>query len=301
MSYKAGFVGLLGLPNAGKSTLVNALVGEKVSIVTDKPQTTRKRIVGILSKEDFQAVFVDSPGIIQATRGLNSFLEKEYKDILQESDLLMVVLNLDARKFEMLEEVIEMAQQSGKPWFAVINKEDQADPRRVVILQQKLMALNKSGLVGSALKKPEAMTAQIFEAIKELLPESPGPLYEPDLFTLANERELTAEIIREKCFENLHQEIPFGLAVRIIKFIENEGPIVKIYAELLIAKENHRPIVIGQKGQKLKQIGMEARTELEKFLDRKVFLDLHVKVQSNWSESDMIMKELGYVLPDQSQ
>ena len=298
MSYKAGFVGLLGLPNAGKSTITNALVGEKVSIVTSKPQTTRKRIKGIYSDEKMQAIFVDAPGIVSSTSGLNQFLEKEYQDVIHQSDVLLVVLNLDAKKPEQLDEVVRMAELSKKPWLAVINKDDLPQFHRVMILREKLNKLGRPVILASALRKPDALKDVLVEFLYELLPESPAPLYDKELFTLSNLKEMAAEAIREKAFEFLHQEIPFGLAVRIVKFVENEGNVIKIYAELLLAKENHRSIVIGQQGSKLKFIGAGARKEIEKFCGRKVYLDLHVAVKKNWSKNELIMKELGYVLAD---
>lgn len=298
MSFKAGFVGLLGLPNAGKSTITNALVGEKVSIVTSKPQTTRKRIVGIYNDERMQALFVDAPGIVSSASGLNQFLEKEYQDVVQQSDALIVVLNLDAKRPEQLDDVLEIAEASKKPWVAVINKEDLPQFHRVMILREKVKALGKPVVVTSALRSPEALREVMLEHLYNMLPESPAPLYGEDLYTLSNLKEMAAETIREKCFEYLHQEIPFGLAIRILRFVENEGNTVKIYAELLLAKENHRAIVIGQEGQKLKVIGMAARKDLEKIYGRKVFLDLHVNVRKNWAKNANIMKELGYVHPE---
>ncbi len=298
MSFKAGFVGLLGLPNAGKSTITNALVGEKVSIVTSKPQTTRKRITGIYTDEKMQAIFVDAPGIVSSSSGLNRFLEGEYQDVIHQSDVLLVVLNLDAKNPEQLDEVIRIAELSKKPWMAVINKDDLPQFHRVMILREKLAKLGRPVVLASALRKPDALKDVLVEFLYELLPESPAPLYDKELFTLSNLKEMAAEAIREKAFEFLHQEIPFGLAVRIVKFVENEGNVIKIYAELLLAKENHRSIVIGQQGSKLKFIGSGARKEIEKFCGRKVYLDLHVAVKKNWSKNELIMKELGYVLPD---
>lgn len=298
MSFKAGFVGLLGLPNAGKSTITNALVGEKVSIVTSKPQTTRKRIVGLYTDERMQALFVDSPGIVNASSGLNQFLEKEYQDVVEQSDVLLVVLNLDAKRPEQLDEVIEIAEKSSKPWMAIINKEDLPQFHRVMILREKVKALGRPVVVASALRDPETLREILSDFLYEMLPESPAPLYGDELYTLSSLKEMAAETVREKCFEYLHQEIPFGLAVRIIKFVEDEGPVIKVFGELLLAKDNHRAIVIGQEGKKLKMIGMAARKDLEKIYGRKVFLDLHVNVRKNWAKNNNIMKELGYVLPE---
>lgn len=296
MNYRAGFVGLIGLPNSGKSTLMNALVGEKVSIVTSKPQTTRRRVMGLLSGDDFQMVVVDAPGIVNAKSGLNMFLHEEARDVISESDVLVAVLNIDEKSASQLEEIIQMVKESGKPWVAVIHKTDLPELHRPQILRDKLSAFGVPVVQGSALTEPQGLAETLAYTLKPLLPEAKGPLYDAELYTLSTTRELCAEIIREKCFETLHQEIPFGLAVKILKFDE-ESPIVKIHSEIWVAKENHRPIVIGAKGAALKKIGTEARKEIEKLIGEKVYLDLQVASKRDWQKNRGIMKELGYVLP----
>ncbi|MBV2168626.1 MAG: GTPase Era [Bdellovibrio sp.] len=300
MGYKAGFIGLIGQPNAGKSTLMNFLVDEKVSIVSSKPQTTRRRILGIWSTDQGQAIFVDAPGIIKADKGLNGFLAQEAEDVIASSDVLMAVISVDEEKPEDAEKVIEMVSRSGKPWVGVITKTDIVEKaHRLMIL--KRMIEDKGGKALSisvaALKKDkeaqEDREAMLIE-ILELLPESPAPLYDIDLFTNENVREMVTEIIREKCFESLHHEIPYSLAVRILKFDE-EGPLPKIYAEIIVSKENHKAIVIGKEASAIKKIGMESRKEIEKLMDEKIFLDLKVACKPEWFENKRMMKELGYV------
>ncbi len=300
MGYKAGFIGLIGQPNAGKSTLMNFLVDEKVSIVSSKPQTTRRRILGIWSTDQGQAIFVDAPGIIKADKGLNGFLAQEAEDVIASSDVLMAVVSVDEEKPEDAEKVIEMVSKSGKPWVGVITKTDIVEKaHRLMIL--KRMIEDKGGKALSisvaALKKDkeaqEDREAMLIE-ILDLLPESPAPLYDIDLFTNENVREMVTEIIREKCFESLHHEIPYSLAVRILKFDE-EGPLPKIYAEIIVSKENHKAIVIGKEASAIKKIGMEARKEIEKLMDEKIFLDLKVACKPEWFENKRMMKELGYV------
>lgn len=300
MGYKAGFIGLIGQPNAGKSTLMNFLVDEKVSIVSSKPQTTRRRILGIWSTDQGQAIFVDAPGIIKADKGLNGFLAQEAEDVIASSDVLMAVVSVDEEKPEDAEKVIEMVSKSGKPWVGAITKTDIVEKaHRLMIL--KRMIEDKGGKALSisvaALKKDkeaqEDREAMLIE-ILELLPESPAPLYDIDLFTNENVREMVTEIIREKCFESLHHEIPYSLAVRILKFDE-EGPLPKIYAEIIVSKENHKAIVIGKEASAIKKIGMESRKEIEKLMDEKIFLDLKVACKPEWFENKRMMKELGYV------
>lgn len=297
MSYRAGFVGLIGLPNSGKSTLMNALVGEKVSIVTSKPQTTRRRMVGLVSQKDFQAVVVDAPGIVKARSGLNLFLHEEAQDVIAQSDVLIAVLNIDEDSSENIDQIIDLASKSQKPWLAVIHKVDLPQIHRPQILRDRLMTYDVPVIQGSALKDPEELKELLFERLATILPECEGPLYDEELYTLSSEKELCSEIVREKCFENLHQEVPFGLAVKILKFTDDEGPVVKIFSEILVAKDNHRGIVIGKEGQVLKRIGTEARKEIEKVVGRKVYLDLKVASKRNWVKNPGVMKELGYVTP----
>ncbi len=296
---KAGFVGVIGLANAGKSTLVNQLVGEKVAIVSAKPQTTRKRVLGVYTSPEGQILFVDSPGLVEGkAKGLHSFLQAECMDVIQQSDALMVVLNIDAPQKEELEKVVELAKNSGKPWMVVIHKADLPQIHRARLVRESLGEAIPVFEFSSKTPDKEIQN-EILKQLFSMLPDSPQVLYDPELWTLQNTRDLAAEIIREKAFVHLHQEIPFGAAVRIVKFEEpNEKNITKIYAELMVSKENHRPIVIGRGGSQLKVIGQEARMELEKILGNKVYLDLHVAVKKNWTKNDVILEELGYVIKD---
>lgn len=297
MNYRAGFVGLIGLPNSGKSTIMNALVGEKVSIVTSKPQTTRRRMMGLLTAKDYQIIFVDAPGVVKAKSGLNMFLAEEAEDVISQSDVLVAVLNIDEKNAERLDEIIKLVKDSRKPWMAVIQKTDLPQVHRPQILREKLTEMGVPVVSGSALREPKALAELMLEEVVKLLPEADAPLYDSELYTLTSTRDLCCEIIREKCFENLHQEVPFGLAVKILKFIEDEGRTIKVYAEILVAKDNHRPIVIGREGTILKKIGTEARKEMEKLTGRKIYLDLHVASKVDWQKNPGLMKELGYVLP----
>ncbi len=297
MSYRAGFVGLIGLPNSGKSTMQNALVGEKVSIVTSKPQTTRRRVLGLITAPEFQAIFVDAPGVVQSRSGLNLFLHEEAHDVIAQSDVLVAVLNIDEKCSESLQEIIDIVSKAGKPWLAVINKIDLPQIHRPQILRDKLLEFKVPVLQGSALHDGKVLREMLLERIQPLLPPAAGPLYDAELYTLSTTRDLCGEIIREKCFENLHQEVPFGLAVKILKFSEDDGPVLKLHSEILVAKENHRPIVIGKDGVVLKKIGIDARQEIEHLTGRKVYLDLRVASKRGWQKNLGMMKELGYVVP----
>lgn len=299
MGYKAGFLGLIGQPNAGKSTLMNFLVDEKVSIVSSKPQTTRRRILGIWSTDQGQVIFVDAPGLIKADEGLNGFLAQEAQDVINSSDALLAVISVDEDKPENAEKVLDMVSKSGKPWVAVITKVDiEEKAHRVMILRK--MVEDRGGKVFSVSAKDSKGDHEEREALllelMELLPESPAPLYDTELFTNENVREMAAEIIRERCFDILHHELPYSLAIRIVKFEEDAVPVPKIYAEIVVGKESHKAIVIGKGASIIKQIGMEARKEIEKLMGEKIFLDIKVASKPEWFSNKRMMKELGYVV-----
>nr|HMN68171.1 50S ribosome-binding GTPase [Bdellovibrionales bacterium] len=186
MNYRAGFIGLIGLPNSGKSTLMNALVGEKVSIVTSKPQTTRRRVMGLVSGADFQAVVVDAPGVVKAKSGLNLFLHEEARDVISESDVLIAVLNIDEKSAEQLDEIIKIVSEAKKPWIAVIQKTDLPVLHRPQILRDKLSKFAVPVLQGSALKEGPALDEAVLETVKSLLPKADGPLFDQDSYTLSS-------------------------------------------------------------------------------------------------------------------
>ncbi|MBS1970192.1 MAG: GTPase Era [Bdellovibrionales bacterium] len=298
MSYKAGFLGLIGQPNAGKSTLMNYLVREKVSIVTEKPQTTRRRVLGVWSTDEGQIVFVDAPGLINADKGLNGFLSQEAEDVIGQSDALLAILSVDEKNPEDADKVIKMVSASGKPWAGVITKSDiEEKQHRIMILKRMIEQAGGKAFQVSAKDidgDQENREALLIEFLT-MMPDSPAPLYDIELFTPHNVRDLVAEVIREKCFEFIHQEIPFSMAVRILKFDEDAQPCPKIYAEILVAKENHKAIVIGKGAANLKEIGTAARKEIEQLVGGKVFLDLKVQFKADWFNNKRIMQELGYV------
>ncbi len=295
---KAGFVGLIGLPNSGKSTLMNLMIEEKVSIVTPRPQTTRRRVHGIWSSEESQVVFVDAPGLVASKPGLFDFLAKEALEVMSESDVLIAVLSLDLKSSEEAADIIEMVAKAKKPWIAVINKADlTALSHRILILRTMLVKHNVPILIVSCENKDlftKEVRPQLLAEIQKLLPESPAPLYDPELYTTENVRDMVCEIVREKCFLNLNDEVPYTIAVRPIEFKEDAVPVPKINLEILVAKDNHKGIVIGKGGSLLKKIGQESREEIEKIMGKKIFLGLHVAAREDWYKNNRIMKELGY-------
>lgn len=277
---------------------MNLMIEEKVSIVTPRPQTTRRRVHGIWSSEESQVVFVDAPGLVTSKPGLFDFLAKEAKEVMAESDVLVAVLSLDLKSAEEAESIIELIAQAKKPWIAVINKTDlSAFSHRILILRTMLLKYNVPILTLSCDNKDlflKEVRPQVLEVLQKLLPESPAPLYDPELYTTENIRDMVCEIVREKCFLNLKDEVPYTIAVRPIEFKEEAAPMPRINLEILVAKDNHKGILIGKSGQLLKKIGQESREEIQKIMGTKIFLGLHVSAREDWYKNNRIMKELGY-------
>lgn len=216
--------------------------------------------------------------------------------MIGESDALMAVLNMDHRNMEDLLEIAKTCAEAGKPWMAVITKTDHPEPQRVGLLRQQLDVFSVPVVAVTALKEPKDARELILPLAMKLVPESPSPLFDPESFTTQNLRDMAAEMVREKCFEHLHQEIPYGLAVKVKKFDEEDRRVTKIYADIMVTKDGHKAIVVGKGGASLKRIGSLARHDLEKLLGRKVYLELHVIVRKNWARNPQILQELGYVV-----
>jgi GTPase len=304
--FRSGFVALVGMPNSGKSTLLNALVGEKIAIVSPKPQTTRRRIQGIVTTKDAQLILCDAPGVLEgASSELNQFLIEEYRDVLSESDVALAILPGDEKSLHKQERILELVAHSRKPFLVVITKADLLKPEERAQWAEELakspyLAAMKENdqpiLFTSALTQVKYTREFVLEATAKLLPTSPA-LYDSELFTTETVRDMASEIIREKCFLNLHQEVPFGLAIKINTFDEQKN-ITRIEADILVERESHKKIVIGEKASQLKRIGTEARKELEATLGTKVFLGLHVICKPRWMQDKSLLKELGYVKRD---
>jgi GTP-binding protein Era len=292
--YRAGFVALVGEPNAGKSTLLNTILDEKVSIVSEKPQTTRSRVTGILNLENAQVVFVDAPGNLKSTSGINKFLQEEIDDVIKKADVVCAILGADA-SLESVKDLIAKLRKSKKPWTVLVTKADLLKGTSTPKFFKLLLEEQIPFVSISSLKRPGEAREEVLGRIVPLLPFTPGPLYDEELYTTHTVRELAAEMVREACFENLRQEIPYGLAVMIREFNEDQ-PVVKISAELVLDKDNHKAIVIGAKGATLKKIGTAARKQIENLVGGKVFLELHVSVKKDWTKNPRMMKELGYVI-----
>jgi len=300
MKFFSGFIPLIGRPNVGKSTLMNHFVGEKISIVSNKPQTTRNKIRSILTGEDYQIVFIDTPGMHKPTTKLGSFMVKSAVTTIGEADAVILMVEPKRKIPEGDIAIIQRLQGSKTPVFLAINKVDtvpKQDLLAIIDQYQKLYPF-KEIIPLSALKGDN--TDGLLKAIRGALPE--GPMYFPgDQVTDQPERQIAAEIIREKALQFLQDEIPHGLAVEIVSFKLREGhseddpnALVDISANIYCERDSHKAIIIGKQGAMLKRIGAAARRDIEVFLGFRVFMELWVKVKKNWRDSDFLLRNFGY-------
>lgn len=289
----SGYVALLGRPNAGKSTLLNALVGERVAIVTHKPQTTRHRITGIVTRDEGQAVFVDTPGLHRRRdHALNRRLNRIAADTRQGVDL--VVMLVDATGWTDEDQmVLEMVGQIEVPRILAFNKIDLLDDRSSLLEKtaQVSAQVDFDAVVYISAQKRKGLE-DLFEEVFRHLPEA-EPIFDPEMFTDKSERFLAAELIREQLMLQLHQEIPYGVTVQIERF-ERTPRRVEIDALVLVASDRHKGMVIGKSGQVLKRVGTRARHRIAELLDERVHLELHVKTRADWMDDESALDELGY-------
>lgn len=294
MNKKAGYVGVVGLPNVGKSTLVNSLIGEKVCITSNKPQTTRKNILGILTKEQTQVLFLDSPGFIQSEKGLNAFLEKEWRAVLEDVDLLIFVFSLDSKK-ESFEKTLDLMDSTPKEKLALITKTDLDFKNRELIIEDELRKREIRYFKSRRKGKSERLeiSGDLLAEIESFLPAVPEFYYEEDIYTTQTMRDLSSEVILENVFRFFSKEVPYEVAVKVNDFNESKS-LYKIYADILVSKERYKKIIIGKKGESIKKIGQESRRALEKEFGTKIFMDLNVKTSENWNKKSKVLGELGY-------
>lgn len=289
-THKAGFVSIVGKPNVGKSTLMNAMVGEKVSIITSKAQTTRHRIMGIVNGEDFQIVYSDTPGIIEPKYELQKSMMRFVRFSLEDADIILFVTDIFEKYDE--DEVLQRLRKSEAPIYLLINKVDLATQEQVneKIQYWKDKIPVKEIIPVSALKNYNL--EKVFSTITDQLPVHP-PYYDKDELTDKPERFFAAEIIREKIFLNYDKEIPYSTEVVITEFKEKPD-IIAIRAQIYVERDSQKGIIIGHKGEMLKKIGMQARKEMEEFFGKKIFLEQHVKVEPDWRSKENKLKNFGY-------
>jgi GTP-binding protein Era len=290
MAHRAGFVSIIGKPNAGKSTLMNALVGEKMSIITPKAQTTRHRILGIVNEEDYQIVFSDTPGIIKPHYALHESMMHQVDGSIVDADLILLVTDIHEEYNE--EDVLKKLQGSTAPLVVLVNKIDQSDEaevkEKVDYWQEKLSP--KAVFAISALHDHNIKA--IMDFILEFLPEHPA-YYEKDALTDRNDRFFASEMIRAQIFKQYKKEIPYSTEVIVTAFVEGEK-LHRISAEIIVERDSQKNIVIGNKGEMLKIVGTYARRDMEEFFQKKIFLEMFVKVIPDWRSKKNYLEKFGY-------
>lgn len=293
MEHKSGFVNIIGRPNVGKSTLINALVGEKVSIVSPKVQTTRQRVLGILNGENWQMVFSDTPGYLKPKYLLQESMMRSVNEALDDADIILYMVEVGEHP-EKHEWWMDRLKKLKVPVFLLINKVDLSDQET---LERRIKEWQAAFPFPEERIWPISATEgfnlpKLHERLLELLPEHP-PYFPPEQYTDRSERYLASEVVREKIFLYYKQEIPYSVEVIVQQFKEEEE-IIRIMADIIVARESQKPILIGKGGLALKRIGTAARADLEEAFRKQVFLELFVKVRENWRENKNYLKDYGY-------
>ncbi|MEG0795372.1 MAG: GTPase Era [Odoribacter sp.] len=291
MNHKAGFVSIVGNPNVGKSTLMNQLVGEKISIITSKSQTTRHRIKGIVNTDDFQIVFSDTPGVVKPSYKMQEYMLEFSKSALVDADIILYVTDV-VESFEKNLDFIDKVNKSETPVLLVINKIDLTTPEKLDLLFDKWKELIPRSEVFPLSAKENFNVDNLYKRIVELLPEG-EPYFPKDDLTDLPSRFFVSEIIREKILENYEKEIPYSVEIEVEEFKE-EGKRLNIMATIYVERSSQKGIIIGSQGEALKKVGTEARLDIEAFFDKKVFLSLYVKVLKDWRSKENELKNFGY-------
>lgn len=291
--HKSGFVNIIGNPNVGKSTLMNALVGERLSIITSKAQTTRHRILGVVSGDDFQIVYSDTPGILKPAYKLQESMMKFVTGAVSDADVILYVTDT-VEQSDRSADILERIRTSGIPTLVVINKIDLTTPEALEALVERWNGILPEAEIVPVSARERFNIEGLFGKILEVLPEGPA-FYPKDTLTDKTLRFFASEIIREKILRTYDKEIPYCCEIEIESYKE-EPAIDRIAATIYVSRESQKGIVIGHKGEKLKRVGQLAREDLEKFLDKKVFLQLFVKVSDDWRNNERQLRRFGYEL-----
>jgi GTPase len=291
--FRSGYVSLVGRPNVGKSTLFNALVGERLSIVTHKPQTTRDAVLGILNQPDAQLLFLDTPGMLDPAYRLQDYMAGQVRAALSDADVLLVVVDASDLHGSCDEDMREiLAKVEGPPRVVAVNKADLvAEDALNRALAETRELIPCQVILPVSARRARGITP-LLHAVSEALPEGPR-LYPEDVLTEHPERFFVSELVREEIFTQLRQELPYAIAVRIEDYKEDRTKLY-IRATVVVERESQKGIVIGSQGKTLRSIGKGARTRIEAFLKQPVYLDLHVKVQENWRKKERALQGLGY-------
>lgn len=293
INFKSGFVALVGRPNVGKSTLLNTLVGEKIAIISDKPQTTRNKIIAILNQKDLQIVFTDTPGIHSPKNKLGDFMVKSAQSSIQDTDVVVFVT--DAKRNTVSEadkKIIADIKKYKLPSILVINKIDLVLKENILPLIAEFSSLHEFEAIIPVCALKSDGTHTLLEELKKFLKQGPA-FFPSDMITDQPEKQIAAEIIREKLLWLLEKEVPHGIAIEILKMKEKEN-ITEILANIYCEKQSHKGIIIGKDGALLKKIGSMARSDIENMLNKKVYLELWVKVKGDWRNNSFLIKNFGY-------
>lgn len=291
MTHKSGFVNIIGNPNVGKSTIMNALVGEKLSIITSKMQTTRHRIKGIVNGDDFQIVYSDTPGILKPNYRLQETMMKQVDTALTDADIILYVTDV-VEDPEKNKDYIERIRTSGIPVIVLLNKIDLSNQESVINLYNYWTAIFPGAPVFPISATEKFNLKQVFDQILGLLPEGPA-FFPKDELTDRSERFFMQEIIREKILLHYQKEIPYSAEVEVEEFTEDQD-LTRVRAVIYVERDSQKGIIIGKGGIALKRVGTEARQEAEEFFSRKIFLELYVKVAKEWREKDNSLRRFGY-------
>lgn len=289
--HKSGFVNIVGNPNVGKSTLMNALVGEKISIITSKAQTTRHRILGIVNGEDFQIVYSDTPGVLKPNYKLQESMLNFSNSALTDADIILYVTDV-VESGEKNADFLDKVKKSKAPVILVINKIDLSNQSDLEKLVEKWNTLLPHAEIIPISATNNFNLDYLLKRIKDLLPDSP-PFFEKDTLTDKPARFFVTEIIREKILTNYDKEVPYSVEVVVEQFKE-DNKLIHINAVIYVERDSQKGIIIGHEGKMLKKIGTEARKDMEAFFDKKIFLELFVKVEHDWRNRDKKLKEFGY-------
>ena len=291
-NFKSGFVAIIGMPNVGKSTLLNQIAGQKIAIISDKPQTTRNKILAIYTTDTEQIIFTDTPGIHNPHNKLGEFMVNTANETIGDTDVVLFVIDATRKIHDTERKIVENIAKNGVPCILAINKIDAVEKEKLLPLIADYASMYDFDAVVPISAKNSDGIKTLLEDIKEHLYEGPA-FFDEDMVTDQPERQIAAEIIREKMLWLLDKEIPHGIAIEISK-VREKDKITEIYATIYCEKATHKGIIIGKGGQMLKRIGQMARADIEKMLDKQVYLELWVKVKPDWRNSDFMIKNFGY-------
>ena len=291
-NYKSGFAAIIGMPNVGKSTLLNQIAGQKIAIISDKPQTTRNKILAIYTTDTEQIIFTDTPGIHRPHNKLGEFMVNAANETMSDVDVLIFVVDANRPIQDVEREIAANIKQTGLPCILVMNKVDMVEKENLLPMIADYSSMHDFASIVPISAKTGDGVDILLNDIKEYLEEGPQ-FYDEDMVTDQPEKQISAEIIREKMLWLLDKEVPHGIAIEITK-MQEKAKITNIYATIFCEKNSHKGIIIGKNGEMLKKIGSLARADIEKMLDKKVYLELWVKVKSDWRNSDFLIKNFGY-------